>query len=752
MSGTPPRRAVTRILACAALSLLALTSIAGRPVGAQDTTTTTTAPATTSPPSTTTPTGGAPNRSSEVGLLDITSVTPWVTSDGEFQVRFGPTTQIPEGSKLTYTIHQALAPTKTATLRDQVNAAIDGDTVGKVLQTPETRPFAEYGDPTTGAVLTIPIRAGSGDADRALLPNAGIHPVELVLTPPEGPELWRQVVFLNRLPTGYAPAAGPADAPVAVTLLMPIETAPTLAPDGTTSFSIEQRASLDAASAVLRGAPEAPLTLGVRPNTLDGLARTGESWSDDLLSRIRNATGSASGTGAAGLLNLPYVHVDTGSLVAANAEDQLDTQIDLGAEVDAQVLGHQGSGAAWALDETLTPEALPTLAGRGVDTVVVAADALELPNGVTEQQTMSSAVELAGSQGLRAIAYDVGLSQRLTDTSVDPVVRAHEMVAMLMASWFTTAASSTPMPSPAAVILVPPTVDAATLTALEPSLDGTGPLLADTSAPILPAATGPEPEVELVRRDAPDERDAVAATEETARQIASYRSMVRTSPPRVELWDRLNAETLATALDAVQRTALHGTIRSQIAADIAKIEPPRARRVVLGSRDTTIPLRLRNELPYEVHLLLRAKSPRLDIDGGDGRVIVLAPGENVIDLPVVVQAPGESLLRIELATPDDGIQIASLDVPVRSTAISGVGAALSVVSVVFLILWWIHTHRRKRRESARAAGSHPSRPSDTDGPGEEMGDGPGEEPLGAVVPAGSAPDSTTDGSSTDSVT
>jgi hypothetical protein len=104
---------------------------------------------------------------------------------------------------------------------------------------------------------------------------------------------------------------------------------------------------------------------------------------------------------------------------------------------------------------------------------------------------------------------------------------------------------------------------------------------------------------------------------------------------------------------------------------------------------------------------MRARSPRLEIDQPTTE-IVLQPGATVIDLPVTVQAPGESLLRIELTSPDGGITIPGPAVPVRSTAISGVGAALSIVSILFLCGWWLRTMRRHRRERARATGAHPS--------------------------------------------
>ena len=659
------------------------------------------------------------------GVLEITSVSPWVDADGEFQVRFGSSTQVPEGSQLTYTIHQALEPTRRQTLRDLVEATIEDGATGGVLQAPRTRPLTDYGDPTTGPVLTIPVRPGSGASERALLPNPGIHPVELVLTPPEGPELWSQVVFLNRLPTEYVLGTDDPDSPdpVRVSLVMPVQSPPTLDVDGAASFAIETRSSLESVGSLLRAVPDAPFTLGVRPNTLDGLSRTEERWSQELLSALEVSTGPDAST----VVSMPYVAVDSGALVAAGAGAELDRQVDLGNEVLDEVLSASPVGSSWIFDATLTTGVLGTLRARGVDSVVVPLSALTLRGGVDEQDAMTGAVRLEGGDGVRAIAYDEVVSQRLADQDVEPGVRANDVVSMMMASWFTSSGAAGDRP-PASVVLVTPTVDAGFVSALTPSLDGSGPLLADTSLAMLPDPSEEEPIAELARRDPPGERLAVAATVETRRQIESYRSMSGDAEPDLPLWERLNAESLSSELDAVQRLALHDAVRVQIADDVARIEPPRARRVVVTSRDTTIPLRFGNDLPYEVRLTLRARSPRLEIEGGDSREIVLVPGENRIDLPVVVQAPGESLLRIELMSPDEGLQIASLDVPVRSTAISGAGAALSVISLLFLVLWWIHTHRRRRREAARSGGTHPCTsavagdPAEPDSPGADVPD------------------------------
>ena len=222
-------------------------------------------------------------------VLEVASVSPWVEPDGEFQVRFAPSDTVPPGAQLTVTIHQALVDDDGASLREQLVELAQGAAPGPILQPPGPPiPLALLGPAESGPTLSIPIRSRSAASDRVLIPVAGIHPVELIVTSAEGPELWRETVFLNRLPDPDRERA----APMPVSLVLPVESPPSLAVDGTAAFSPEDRARLAATAALLEDAPTAPLTLAVRPNTLQGVAELGEPWA-----RVAAVVGLGGGPG-----------------------------------------------------------------------------------------------------------------------------------------------------------------------------------------------------------------------------------------------------------------------------------------------------------------------------------------------------------------------------------------------------------------------------------------------------------------------
>ena len=624
-------------------------------------------------------------------VLGIASVTPWVTPDGEFQVRFAPSTDVPADATLTMTIHQRLTARSVDGLREQVLDAIDGDDPGRVLQTPVTTPFSALGDPASGATLTIPIRSSRGDRARVLLPNPGIHPVELVLTSPDGPELWSETVFLNRL------AEDDDHPPVQVTLVLPVESDPAVAVDGASAFAVEDQTQLSSVASLLRSVPEAPLTLAVRPNTLDGLARSDQGWAAELLSRLRGNSAVNS------LIRQPYVRVNSAALVASDDADELQRQIVVGAGTVRDRLDRTAPTGTWLADEPITTESLGVLRDVGVESVLLSPDSLDTVESVEVGAPVASPVRLAHGGGMRALAVDTAVSERLVETDTDPAVRAHEAVAVMLAGWFATESLSTP-PALASAVLLSPLTDARVLESLGATLLSGGPLSADPLGSPLPAPAEDEPVATLVTHDLPGTGPAVAQTNDTRRLISAFRSMAGAGEPAAELWDELTNQSMAMTLESAQRTEMQTAVRQQIDTRVKQIHPPRARRVLLTSDDSVIPLRFRNDLPYEVRLVMRARSPRLDIAEPVSE-IVLAPGENRVDLEVEVQAPGEFLLRIDLSSPDGGIQIPGPAVPVRSTAISGVGAALSIVSIVFLFGWWLHTTRRKRREKVAGAGT-----------------------------------------------
>lgn len=667
--------AVSRRVAFAVATAIALTLAA---VGG--------APASATRP-TDTQTGPPQQRPTPTVEFEIASISPWVDSDGEFQVRFEPSLDVPADAELSVTLHQAIEATRSTSMRNAIDAIIDGGTPGRILRTLPPRPIVDFGDPAVGAVLSIPIRGSRGDSERVLVPNSGVHPVELVLTRSDGPELWRRTVFLNRLP--LTPAA-----PNGVALLLPVGAGPSIAPDGNASFDSDATRQLQGVSRLLDAVPDAPVVLGVEPNTLDGLSAVGEPWSNQLLDRLRSLAASRP------VLQRTYVPVDAGSMVASEGAAQLSEQVIFGRSRLTRHLGVTPATNVWAFDDSLTPAAVATLTTTDVSTLFVQPEQLELPRDVTTEDLLRAPASLASAPSVSVVTTDAEASEALVRADSEPAVRANDALTLLMASWFesvTSRSGAGPNAEHYSVVQLPGDIEAQTLAALGAALNTGGPLNAVTADQLAlgDVASVEDPSVSLKPRATTDMTDFVRHSLTVKAQIDAYASMTSGADPIAELWTDLLYQSFARSLDTVDRAVFDQTIASGLAQRISQIHAPVERRVVLTRQDAVIPLRFRNDLDVDVRLRMEIRSARLDVTSVSE--IVLAPGENRIDVPVTVRAAGESLLRIELSSPDGVLSVPGSDVPVRSTAISGVGAALSAVSILFLLGWWARTFARSRR-------------------------------------------------------
>lgn len=643
-------------------------------------------------------TGRSPAQADDLAL-EVASVSPWVDADGVFEVAFAPSTAVPLDSTLSYTVHQRLRPSGDGTLRQRTDDVLDGDDPGGILQATVTTRSVELGNPVEGMVLRVPVSSTGGGDGAAFLPTAGIHPVVLRLDAADGTALWSTTVFLNRLPTDPVTDPDGRPARLALSLVVPIEGPPSLAPDGRTELDAETRADVAAATGLLSQVPEAPLVLGLRPNTLTGVTRSPTGTDSAFVQALRSPTVRAT------IARRTDVAVDTGGLVAADAPDALIQQLDLGGRIVQTATGRVPTVDTWLLDETVSPESLTVVAGVGTRRVVVPAERLRLPDGVPEEIARSRALALQGSPDLTAIADDPTLTLRLVDPQVEPGLRANRATTALMASWFTAAdEGAAAFPGPSAVVVLPAGTDPEVVRAMLPVLAGDGPVTGDPGAlpPAPSQVAGESLTAALAPRLPTDQQGPVAAMRSTRTLIDSFTGISRGAEPLRETWELLNSETLSTQMDPGRRTETHATIRAQVDERVRAIGLPPERRVVLTTREAAVPLRFRNDLPYPVEVRVRIRSPRLEIDGGQIQTLVLDPGENRIDLDVTVQAPGAAILRIDVTSPDGRIEVGQSALPVTSSRISGVGAVLSVLSLLVLAGWWISTWRRSRRERTGA--------------------------------------------------
>jgi hypothetical protein len=180
---------------------------------------------------------------------------------------------------------------------------------------------------------------------------------------------------------------------------------------------------------------------------------------------------------------------------------------------------------------------------------------------------------------------------------------------------------------------------------------------------------------------------------------------------------------------------------------------PSGRTVTLTSSTGQVPLTITSRAPFPLHVVLQLSNPQLGLRFPRGErfpargTLVLPRGSTSEVISVASRTSGDFSLRIDVVSPTGAAPLAQGDMTIRSTALSGVAIILSVGALLLLIIWWIRSSRRHRRDARGPAG--PENDEDPPGNGEPgrgesdaggMGRPDGSpDPVTATVPAVDAP-------------
>ncbi len=130
--------------------------------------------------------------------------------------------------------------------------------------------------------------------------------------------------------------------------------------------------------------------------------------------------------------------------------------------------------------------------------------------------------------------------------------------------------------------------------------------------------------------------------------------------------------------------------------------------MTLTSASGKIPFSISNALDYPVKVLLDFQSPKLHFVNGNEQTVTIPAGQPAhLTIPVTVRASGAFPMQVTITSPDHHLPITRTRFDVRSTAISGIGLALTVAAGLFLALWWIRNARNTRRRKHLVASNHP---------------------------------------------
>ncbi len=227
----------------------------------------------------------------------------------------------------------------------------------------------------------------------------------------------------------------------------------------------------------------------------------------------------------------------------------------------------------------------------------------------------------------------------------------------------------------------------------------------DRTAEPLPRTVAP---IELPKRTV-DLSGIATQVREAATEIATFADMVIAESARADEFRLRLATSLSAGITDDRRQALVSSVTDEIDDAFSKVSLTGQTSLNLTSRSGSLPLTVTNANPFPVRVVLRIASDRLRFPDGDTFELDLTDETTRVDVRVTAQATGSVPTTVTLTTPDGSRILDEHRLDVRSTAISGVGLALSLGALAVLVFWWARTWRRNRRDGAGGRGSRRGR-------------------------------------------
>jgi hypothetical protein len=553
--------------------------------------------------------------------------------------------------------------------------------------------------------LAVAVELENRTVEALRLSDAGVYPVELVLTDPEGRTRDQVLTFLEREPD---PAADPtAGDRLALSLVAAVDGGPAHRPDGSITVPDDARAQLLRLLAVLEGAPGVPVTAGLRPELLAGMVRSGSPTDDELIARLRSASGSLEA------LATTYVRLDPSGAQQAGLAETFTEQLRLGEDTLAEVLpGLVSRRAVWIADHALDGSGAQLLRDLGIRAAVLTPPTqLETADGapVFADPTLQFRLAIPSGSPMAAADIDLRLAERLARPTDAPRLASAHLYAELAVIRAEILARGEPLQGRSLAVA---TTDAAPAdpAVLLPLIElvrasgrfelvGLTTAVATTDEVLL---DGRPLTFELPVEAGPDLSDLAHELERYHAETEAMASMLPSGDPRPERWSAILDLLPAEAWSDADRAELTSTIDADTDELASALVLPSATRFTLGGRRSEIVLGIRNEGDTELRAEVRLRSAKLTFPAGR-QVEVFPPGELTrVSVPVEARTNGQFAVSVELVTPSGDLALGPPVVMTASVnALAGLGQLLSGAALLVLATWWVH-HLRVRRRTRRA--------------------------------------------------
>lgn len=625
-----------------------------------------------------------------VALLNLRSQTTWWVPGEPFSLGLAAQAERPDELVVAASIHRAVGS------RIEFGQAAQGRISRRALE-----------DVPPVALAELPL---DEDGNRTLsfspsVSGEGVYPIRIELrSAAGGPPLDSLVTFLLNT---VAPTIGRR---LAVATVVPVHAPPAVQSDGQVAIDDERAEELAELARSIERHPDVGLTLAATPDSVAALQASAREQDSATLGSFVRALRSRQ------LLSGSYVPTNLTAMLEAGLQGEVAAQLSAGTDALRRIFAVNPTLTTRLVDERLSDSALDYLQSQGVERLVVPEGLLEPAvrnTTLAESFDLGPRAEPPAGTGLRlrTVMADAGFLAHFGGRS--PVLGAHTLLADLTVVYLDNPGA------PRGVVVSPgrswnpsgefsdillsglassPILEGVTLNGL---FDNT-PVATPEAVPGARPVRAPRTERSLVRRIASPAPGTTsislpgAEVRSTRRRLEAFASALEPTNPvltRIEL-------TLLTTASADLRSRARARylqgVREQIDAELAGLSMPQNRSITLTAREGEIPITVTSTLGYPVRGVLRVESDTLDFPQGASQELALVRRNTTLPITVRAQASGSFPLRVRLQSPAGNMVLASSRFTVRSTAVSGVGTALSVGAALFLLVWW-GNHLRIRR-------------------------------------------------------
>lgn len=584
--------------------------------------------------------------------------------------------------------------------------SLDIGQLGTVLDSSGEIALDDIPQDLSGALtFHIDLNDGALEAEpgQVQLQREGIYPVLLELRDVQGNVLDRLLTHLIRLPEAQQDQSLH---PLRVALGVDLRLPPAHQPDDTIRISDESSERLSNYLDVLVQLPAIPVTIRYNPETIETLEASQNVTDQLLYDALTRETNDLHIVG-------PYVDIDRSALINQGLEQSVIDLVERGKTVLDELDPGSISQYTWISESRLAEQEAKIHWNEGKRRLVLPQSSLTNqfpPPPATPRLPFD--LDLEGSS-FRVFALDNDLQSYFTnDDYDDPVLRAHYLLAELSLLFFSD------LDQVGGAVIVPPRIwdpNPIFLTTLLDGITRSQLLDAVSMERIFQLPNDLDSSGNKVARSLRDPIEQVALLERddydlTVQRLESFGSMVEDSAGEAlvrHLTEQLPI-SLSADLSSESRIAYWNNIRATLDSEFDHISAPPSTSFTLTAREDEVPLRFRNDSDYPLRVRVEFASDKLDFPKGNTIQLVLEPN-SVTDhnVSVQVRSTGSFPMTVRVWTADREMPIVESRITIRSSVLSGAGAAMTISALVILALWWgrhiIKTRKLKQVNESLAA-------------------------------------------------